>query len=246
MSKLHELLPAESALQSQMQKIEIESKGVFNKNELFLGLVKVTTMLDENRSNEDLTENKQVTTTVPDRLAYTKDYIVRCYDAFLQKEEANQRAKADIVLEDGTVLAKDVPACALLGFESKLAQFRQMLESVPTLQPGIAWEESDTPNVYKDKHGITKMKTEKTKKFVTVAPATDKHPAQVEKWDADVPVAKINEHSFSGMVTSAYKKNLLGKCDALIIAVKSARQRANDVEVSNITIGKRMMDFVLG
>lgn len=80
-------------------------------------------------------EHKEMVTTVHDKLDYMlNQHIVPYLDAVLQKERANQDAKADIVV-DGIVLAKDVPATFLLGLEEKLKRVHEVLDKIPTLAP---------------------------------------------------------------------------------------------------------------
>lgn len=87
-------------------------------------------------------------------------------------------------------------------------------------------------------------RTEKQVKFVTLAPATDKHPAQVKDWTEDVPVAKVETVAYSGMWTVQQKADALDRLDVLLQAVKKARQRANTAEVVDGHIGAALMAFV--
>jgi hypothetical protein len=243
MGKLHELLAVEGDLEGESKKITAEAVDTFNKRDRFEGHVKTTKMLDEARKGEETVDYKAITTTVAEKLAYVRQSAVRYLDAFLQKETTNQTAKADLVV-DGVVLAKDVPATALLGLESKLKSVRAMYEALPTLAPGVEWEFDAAQGVYKVKHPEERFKTEKSLKFQIMVPATDKHPAQVEKWTADVPIGKIIEEKISGMISPVEKSALLGRIDTLIRAVKKARQRANSADVVEVTIGTALFDYI--
>jgi len=83
------------------------------------------------------TEQKEMTTTVHDKLEYMFGSVAEWLDAVLQKERTNQEARADIILPDGSALATDIPATFLLGMESKLKELREVFLATPTLQPGI-------------------------------------------------------------------------------------------------------------
>ncbi len=173
----------------------------------------------------------------------------RYIDIYLRKEEANQRAKADIVVGD-EVLAKDVPATVLLGLETKLAALRGVYDAIPTLMAGPTWEEDLThrlPGVWKSVHPDMRVKTRKTLGPVVLVQATKEHPAQVEKISVDKPVGRITIQTLSGMTTSAAKSEMLGRLDRLISAVKQARQRANGVEVNKaLKIGDVLMAYING
>ena len=62
----------------------------------------------------------------------------------------------------------------------------------------------------------------------------------------DVPVARITKDSYSGMFTSAQKADIIGRLDALLKAVKQARQRANNVEADKSKFGSIITKFLLG
>jgi hypothetical protein len=74
--------------------------------------------------------------------------------------------------------------------------------------------------------------------------ATDKHPAQIEKWEEQVAVGKYVTNVQCGMLSPADKSTLLGRCDRLIQAVKKARMKANMVDVVDQSIGKEIFSFV--
>jgi hypothetical protein len=243
MGKLYELLSVQPSLAGQFNKMVLEAQHVFGKRELFEGYTKCLQMFNADRQNEEATEVKAVSYTVEKKLDYLSKFAIDYFDAFLQKEASNQLAKADIVIED-VVIAKDVPACALLGFEDKLLKLRNVLDSIPTLAPGVDWIETDEVGVYKDKNQVVRGKTEKSKQFKEVAPPTTQHKAQVEVWDFDMPVGRYVETKMSGTLTPSRKSQLIGRCDKLIQAVKTARQRANAVETSNQIIGDIFWEYI--
>jgi hypothetical protein len=231
-TQLHQLLPAESDLAGRTKRILAEGITTFTKKtEHFTGHTRTLTMHDESRSNEDLTEVKALTTTVADKLAYIQDSVIPYYDAMVAKETTNQSARADVIV-DGTKLLSDVPATALLAFESRLKDLRTVYEAIPTLAPGVDWIADNTKfNVWKDKNNKKSTKTEKSMQFKEVSPALGAHKAQVETWAADVPVGTYVQTTECSMLTPGEKSKYLGKIDALITAVKMARQKANCAEV---------------
>lgn len=244
-AELHQLLPVETNLQGLSKKVMEEAVGTFGKRERFTGIVKTLKMFDDARKGEEATEVQDITTTVDEKLAYVEEAVARYWDAFLQKESTNQEASADLIVE-GKVLASNVPATALLGFETKLKELRAMYEAIPTLAPGIKWESTDVPGVFSNPHEEERMKTEKTIQFKEVSKATDKHPAQVEKWTADVPVGKYVTTTTSSAMPVSRKSELLARIDKLIQAVMAARMAANSTEIVNVAIGSALIDFIHG
>ena len=249
MGKLHEVLAVEGELAGVFKKTLDEAKVTFDKKaNLFEGRDQRVEMRDEHRKMEEGTTHQEITETVPSKLAYVSQHVVNFLDCNLQKESANQRAVADLVLEDGTVLGQGLPATYLLGLETKLKSVREMLDAIPTLPPGFTWT-ADTgaklPGVFRRNEVEERVRTEKIIKPVVLAPPTDKHPAQVEKISVDDPIGKVTTVHFSGMISPHDKSVLLGRCDALLRAVKQARQRANGVEVPEAKVGGRLMNFIL-
>jgi hypothetical protein len=77
--------------------------------------------------------------------------------------------------------------------------------------------------------------------------STKEHPAQTELLNVDVPIGKISEQEWSGLISPAEKAELLGRVEVLARAVRRARSRANDVEVDTTKkLGKALLDYVLG
>lgn len=246
MSQLHELLAVEGDLEGTYKKVIEETKTNFTKHpDRYFGQHVRVEPFDENAPKE-ADVHKELDDTVPSKLKYTQDSIVRYLDAVLQKERTNQDAKADLVV-DGVTVAKDVPATFLLGLETKLKVVRQSIyESIPTLQPGIKWEKDETQgsDVYRRVQPEEKFRTKKVMKNHVVAEATKEHPAQVQVYTEDEKVARIITDTWCGMISPAEKSVLLGRVDKLIRAVKKARQKANITEVVKVTIGKELFGYI--
>lgn len=246
MSKLHELLAVEGDLKGEKDKVRQEALIDFEKKpNLFLGYSKKLSLFDANRANEETEEVGQINTNVIERLKYNAQSHIRYWDAKLQKEIANQEAKANIEI-DGKILMENVPVSFLLTMEEELKQLRKVYDQIPTLRPGIDWQLDETlgKNIYKTVHPTEKIKTEKALEFTIMVPATKEHPAQVKEWTIDKPVGKYIETVWSGMISSADKSLFLSKLDKILRAIKKARQRANCQEVKKANIGKLIFDFI--
>lgn len=249
-SKLHEVLAVDKDLEKVATEVVGEAVVTFTKKvDHFTGHVRTLRMFDEGRKQEEAAQGevKELTTTVPEKLAYVAGHVIRYYDALAQKENTNQVAKADVILDDGTALLKDIPATLLLALENKLAKLRDMYGSIPTLQPGIEWEvdpNASMSGVYKAAKDEPTSRTEKDFAFKVLYEATDKHPAQIEKWNVDKVVGEYSRSRYSGMLTPKQKSDLLRRLDGLINAVKQARARANTQEVQDLKIGQTIFDYL--
>ncbi len=247
MPKMHELLAVESDAISVADKLLEEAGVTFTKRvDHFKGQTKATTFLSDERQGENTSTSKELVSTVDAKLGHMAKGLVRLYDVLVQRDSTNQLAKADLVV-NGKVLVKDLPGIfLLLSMEQRLKQLRGVLEAVPTLAPEVAWtpDTDKGAGVYRSPY-VPSFKTEKTYQVLTLYPATDKHPAQVKEYTADVSVARIETVDFSGMWSVAKKAEVLDRLDSLLYGVKQARMRANLQEVVNVNVGQTLLDFVL-
>lgn len=251
MPHLHEVLAVDKELEHVAWQVVDEAITTFTKKiEHFHGFDRRYSAYDESKQHEvdALAETKVLATTVPEKLQYVADHVVRFIDALAQKEASNQLARGNIVTQDDKLVIKDLPATLLLALEGKLTRLRNMYAALPTLQPGVAWELDLQLGkyVWRGAKPVIKQKTEKVPRFKVLYEATKEHPAQVEKWFSDEPVAESVMTIWSGMITPSQKATLLRRLDDLVQATKKARMRANEQEVVPIKIGKQIMDYLHG
>ena len=249
MAELHQVLAVDKDIEAIARKIRTETIVTFTKKtELFSGHLKTLNMFDDARAGEAeaLTETKKVTTTVPDRLKYTTESLVRYFDCLLHKEGTNQLAKADVIV-DNQALLKDVPATMLLAMERELKLLREMYETIPTLAPGVDWETDPNygDHIWKTTTPRKAHRTEKTLQVISLAKATKEHKEQVQVQSVDVPVGQWTQHNWSGLIHPVDKSKLLGRVDNLIQAVKTARSVANKQEVIDVkNFGSTIMKYI--
>ncbi len=248
MGQLHQVLAVEGSLGDEANKALAETKVTLSKPENFIGGVKILEMFKDDRQKENSTEHR---TVAHKARAVIDGMLVRVgnyWDAVFQKETANQSARADIILSNGVVLITNVPATFLLGLETKLKALKDVLATTPVLAPTTQWETSPAmeAGVWQSKGRKETFKTEKSYKVQILAPATDKHPAQVDKIPVDEVIGKYLETQFSGAITPDAKAGMMARLDDLIVSVRKARARANEQEVSPYNgIGKVLLDYVV-
>jgi len=245
MAKLHELLAAEASVAAAYNSISEETLKVFGKPDHFTKQTTAVSYFAEDEKNLNTFETKDSVTTVDERLDWQLGDAFRSYfDLLAQKDSTNQKAQADVEL-DGKVFLTGVPATYLLTLETKIGDLRKKFETIPTLQPGPLWIEDKNEGKWRTAEASVSFKTKKTIRPIILVGPTDKHPAQVEKISEDVAVAKIERTTWSGMWTSTQKSEVLARLDALLIALKQARQRANCQEVVKLPVAKRISEYLL-
>lgn len=250
MTKLHEVLAVEGDKEGIAKKIVNETGNVFrNKHNLFLGGTKTLKMDQAGHESAEAAaaEVNEVVTTVNERLAYTRGAVEQWFDVVLTKEITNQSAKADLVV-DGQVIVADAPATFLLGLEAKLKALRAVYDEIPTLAPGIIWEKDEVAGrgIYRSKNPDVRAKTAKVPQFKVLYDATDKHPAQIERWNEEVVVGKFVTTAQSAMMPASQKAELLARMDKLIQATKQARMRANNVDIVDSKVGENLFNYIHG
>jgi hypothetical protein len=233
-AKLHEVLAAEDTVTQAAQKMLAETNEKFNKHtEFFTGSTRTLQRLTQSPEDEAIEKSnrrgKNLPTTVPQTVQYAFQYVGKMLDLKLRKHSTNQLARANIML-DGKMLLADVPVDFLLDLEKMIPQWRDMFAKMPTLDPSKEWVEQQK-HVWKTKDAVVSAQTEKVTHPVVLAPATDKHPAQVKESSKDVVVGVFSDLTFSGAATSQQKADVMALCDKLYVAVKEARMRANSTEV---------------
>ena len=252
MGKLYEVLAVEGDFQAKASKLITEVKATFaNKENLFKGKTRTLSLFDQSPERE--VENKaleakdstsiKVEATVPDSLNYLGTILADYWDVMYQKEATNQLANADIVADDGTVLATSVPVTFLLCMENRLKDLRPVLEAIPTLAPGVSWALDANYGAYISKAPETSdVKTKDEVDHKVIVPVTGNVPAQVVAVKQTVNIGKYTTNEWSGMISSAQKAHLLADFDALYGAVKKARQRANAVDVVTAKVGAGLVN----
>lgn len=257
-TKLHEILAVEADRAGVAKKVMEEGINTFKgKADHFTGNIKTLNMFDDVRQENEGGEvsRSEVVDTVMSKLSYVLGPVSKYYDVVLNKELTNQKATADLIV-NGVTIGEGLPATFLLGLETKLKEIRKVVEVIPTLQPGIIWEEDPATKegVLRRKHPEETMKSEKEIKHQVLVPPTFPKegeggvslPAQIESYADTKNVGKYTTESWSSMVSVHEKSEILGRVDSLIRATKKARQRANDIEIETKKVGENIAKFILG
>lgn len=180
---------------------------------------------------------------VEDGLQLARKYSELAIDAVATKDLANCSALADIVVE-GTVLVPSAPVSHLLWLENYLQEWRKFLAELPVISPTKAWTLED--GLYKAAPEIV-PRTSKRPVPLVLHPGTDKHPPQVTTYQEDVKIGRVIRTAHSGAIQESRKRELLERCDKLIMAVRDATARANQTPVTEIEgEGAKLLGYILG
>jgi len=250
-TKLHELLAAEKTPTAAWNTLQEDTLKKFkNPDHFYHGHSKSLTMIEDtpaNKAEEDKSrEDKPVPTTVYDTLEYALGIFARAEDLQYQKNATNRVATGTVNWK-GQPLLVDLPVDELLGLEARVQKIRALVEAAPTLDATKNW----VPAVQLGRHVwelSAPEKTTKTEKIMTpviMAPATDKHPAQVQAVTKDYVVGTYITTRRSGACTAVQKSDALVQMDDLLIEIKQARMRANETEATTDRIAAKLVAVIL-
>lgn len=250
---LHEILAVEQEKKAGAERARSQSIETFrSKQSHFTGIRRTFTpfAVDEERgeqAGERLEAQTNLVKTVMEELQHTFGVLAHAVDVGFQLDEANTRAKADIVVDD-RVLATDVPATFLLQMERRLGEVRALLKEVPTFDPVRRWEpdhSADKAHVLRSEV-VTTIRKQRTRQYNVMVEATKEHPAQVDILEVDKPVGEIKSYEWTGMLSPAKKAALLAQLERLLTGVKRARSRANLTPIEpDRKVGEVLLNFLL-
>ena len=237
---LHEILAIEQECKANAERARNQSIDTFrSKQKHFTGMRRtfrpfaVDEQLGE-EGGERLEAETRLVTTVPEELTHMIKSVSEAIDLGYQIDDANTKAKADIVIDD-EVIATDVPATFLLQLEKRLREIRAVLKEIPSFDPVRIWNidpGADKKHVLRAEP-VTTLRKQRTKKYNVMYEATKEHPAQVDIVEIEESIGEIRSYDWTGMVSPGHKTALLEQLEKLLSAVKTARSRANIVEIDN-------------
>lgn len=241
MAKLNQVIAAEKGVKGRAESALTEAYKLIQKGDLFTGLARKYDPLDD-KGEQRPSENKKLQNRAPELLKQVQKQLVELFDTVATKEKTNTKAKADVKV-DGKVLLADVPVATLLFLEKKLVDLRTFVSKLPELDPAETWAWEENQNCYAT-YPIKKASTKKVQAPLVLAPATEKHPAQVQLVSEDVVVGYWTETKYSGALPSTRITELLERVEKLQMAVKYAREEANGIQVEEMKVGETVLGYI--
>lgn len=246
MTKLHELLAVEGDLRAAAQRALAKTTDTFSgKAPTLHGFIRHYSVLTE---GEDIQpdESKELGTTTLDELEALTETLNGWWNVAVSKEITNQdtQTRADVKIGDKTLFT-DLPATALLTLESKLAELRNVINEIPTLDPAIRWQWNNQRDVWQSPPLETFTTRKRPRSFIAYE-ATKEHPAQVQVFNEDIRVGKWETTHESGAIPPRTKREWLTRVDEISQAIKTARQRANDTEAKIVKdLATKVMNYII-
>jgi hypothetical protein len=243
MAKLNQIIAIEKGIKAEsLSEISKLYKAV-QKPELFNGFHKTYAPVKED--GETLpTEGKRVQYNANEALAGFEHAMSQNINITARKDYTNCVSSADVTVH-GITLIKGAPVSFLLFMEKQLVDLRTFVAALPLLDAAEDWKFDPNSGIYKTE--VTKThRTKKEQKPIVMYGATVEHPAQTQMITEDVLAGYWSLVKHSGAVPKPYAQELLERIDAVLRAVKEAREEANmrdEVEVDDI--GQSIFNYLL-
>jgi hypothetical protein len=243
MPKLHEIIAVVSGKKGEAEKAVTEAYHLLQKPEFFDGLERTYRPLED--GGEKLPpESKRPQHAVRDLVAKARARWADLFDLTATLDAGNQVAKADVEV-DGKVVAKDVPVPTLLFLEKQLQDVKTFVSKLPTPDPAEEWKPDPNQGTLAAAP-VETHRTKKVQKAIVLYHATPEHPAQTQLVSEDVLAGYWKTTKYTTRVPAEEKAAMLARAQALLDAVKTARERANSIAVEKKKVGDGLLAYVFG
>jgi hypothetical protein len=243
MTQLGDLLGVLSGIKSATQSVIDTVYHQFQKPQLFNGFTKTYEPLDEINGDQFPPEYQLVQHNAEDLLTLNGAAWTRLIDAQAAVDATNQDARASVKVLG--IETPELPATTLLWLEKALVDMRTQVQAAPVIAADKTWSRDPNTGLFKTEDRRT-IKTKKVPQNHVRFEGNDKHPPQVDVYQADVTVGYWTGHDRSGAMSPTRKAAVLARIATVLEAVKLARLQANRVEAKRIDVGAQLVGAILG
>ena len=243
-TRLNQIIAIEKGVRNEANTALTETYHVVQRGDPFIGISRTYQPLNDQDIDLPPGEAKRVQLNAEMLLDHVGKKLGRLWDVASSKDATNTHASADIVLEDGTVIAEDVPVTTMLWLEKQLVDLHTLVGKLPVLDPAREWTYNNNVAAFQSEL-VETQRTRKIEEPLTLAPAPDKHPAQVQMVTKDVPVGIWQTVHFSGALPQKRINELADRVRSVSEAIKKAREAANITEVTDVRTGQALIDYLL-
>lgn len=244
-SKLNQIIAVRASVKNDIDTKLTKNYHLLQKGTLLAGHSRTYTPKDDDGFRYP-PESANVQVKVEQVLREVGDEMTKLFDVTAAMDWSNQNARADVVLitaDQVVTLLKDVPVTYLMFLEKQLVNLETLIRRLPQLDPSENWTYDANTDTNKTEP-VGTVKSAKVRRNHVLAPATDRHPAQVESYTEDIPVGTWSTVKYSGALPAARVNKMLARVTALAQAVKYAREQANMSEVVDPKPGRRIFDYL--
>jgi hypothetical protein len=241
MPKLNQIIAVEKGVKSKSFQELTDAHHAVQKAALLSGIARTYQPKDE--EGEQLPpEATKVQVRTEEVLREVSKTLTRLFDVTATKDATNCVAKANVVVDQKTLLS-DVPVSYLLFLEKQLTDLHTFIKKLPVLDAAETWNFSESADCWSTEP-VRTLRTKKVPRNHVKAEATEKHPAQVEVYYEDVTVGYWTTVKFSGALPAKRISQLLERVEKLQQAVKFAREEANNADAVDRKVGEKVFGYL--
>lgn len=240
--KLNQVLAVERATKTRFKQVFDGIDKSIQKPDFFSGHSKTYQPVHEDGDTLPA-ESQKVQLRVADLLQSISSEMTRLIDHETTLQVGNTVGRANVVVE-GQTLVTDAPVSLLLSLEKAFVDLHTVIGRLPVLDNQQDWIFDSGSGLFRT-DPVKTIRQRKVQKPLVLYPATAEHPAQTQIITEDELAGYWSKTLFSGAVTQEKKRALTEKCHRLIMAIKTARESANSVDVEDQKAGQALLDYVL-
>lgn len=245
--KLHQLIAVQGKVSDRVTNAASTIHKTFQKAAVFNGVRITYEVLAENENDPSAQkppEGNSVQLYTRDELNKLRELLSELYDVNATRDWTNMVARGTVKVGSATIL-EDAPVPFLLFLKLELNRLRTEFSTIPVLDPTKDWVPDEHVSGGWKTETSWAWSTRRQKKVLTLAQATDKHQAQTQMYEEEVPVARKLTTNFSGAMSRKDRDALIRRVDLLFDAVSAAVEEANSIEVVDTHVAKPIFDFLL-
>jgi hypothetical protein len=240
MPKLNQIIAVEKGVKSKSYAELTEAHHAVQKAALLSGIARTYQPKDE--EGEQLPpESTRVQVRTEQVLRDIATTLTKLFDVTATKDATNCVAKANVVIDDQTLLT-DVPVSYLLFLEKQLTDLQTFIRKLPVLDAAESWTFNESADCWSTEP-VRTIRTKKVPRNHVKAEATEKHPAQVEVYYEDIAIGYWTTVKFSGALPAKRVSEILERVEKLQQAVKFAREEANNTVVDR-KVGEKVFGYL--
>lgn len=182
-------------------------------------------IVDDPDVDESSTRSELPVCNVWERLQHTIKCIEALGDTKVTKEETNATRTTELIV-DGKSFGK-YHMGSLLALKSLFEKYKATVEMAKVLPATVEWIPDEVNPHLKSRPPYVVKKTRKVIQNQIVAPATDKHPAQVKEVSITQVVANITTTQLHTGLTNNEKHQILLRISKILEAINVAKDYLN-------------------
>lgn len=241
--KLNQVIALIQGLKTAAIKKKADLYKVAQKGGLFEGLTRTYQPVNDGDFVYP-SESQRVTMTAQGLIDGFSEALSEFLNIAATQDWGNTQAKADIVVNDKTIL-EGVPVPHLLFLEKQIVDLQAFVSAIPTLPVDKDWKYDANRGTYVSDPRQT-TKTKKVTQFVVVYDATPEHPADVRDVSNDIVEGTWSLLEFSGALPKDEVDLVLKRVEELRKAVLKAREDANGMTVAVKKTAPALLGYVFG